>query len=78
MWLRGTVVLEKSVWHTGSQIGKSHMTGWPKSIPSDLRNRIEEVMGFRTRPSGQDVWGAVHDWREANGVEPPPHLQDDG
>lgn len=54
------------------------MASWPKTIPTDLRNRVEEVLGYRTRPSGQDVWAAVYEWLEAHGVEPPPHLQKDG
>lgn len=47
------------------------MASWPKTVPTDLRNRIEEVLLYRTRPTGQDVWGAVYEWLEGQGVEPP-------
>lgn len=53
------------------------MTAWPKTTPPDLRRRVEEVLGYRTRPTGQDVWGAVQEWLEAHKVEPPTDLQDD-
>ena len=50
------------------------MASWPKTIPPDLRNRVEVVLGYRTRPTGQDVWGVVQEWLEAHKVEPPPDL----
>ena len=43
---------------------------WPKSLPDDLRHRLESVMGYRCfGPS--EVWDAVREWLEAEGVEPP-------
>ena len=54
------------------------MASWPKTVPTDLRNRVEEVLSYRTRPTGQEVWGAFQEWLDANGVEPPPGLQRDG
>lgn len=42
---------------------------WPKTVPDDLRRKLEAVLGYRNRPAPQDVWGAVLEWLEANGVE---------
>lgn len=52
------------------------MSSWPKSIPPDLRKRVEQVLGYRTRPTRQDVWGAVHEWLEFHGVEPSLDLRE--
>lgn len=43
---------------------------WPKSLPEDLRCRLESVMGYR-RYGPAEVWDAVREWLEAEGVEPP-------
>jgi hypothetical protein len=44
---------------------------WPKTVPDDLRRRLEEVLGYRNRPAPQDVWGALLEWLEGEGIEPP-------
>jgi hypothetical protein len=44
---------------------------WPKTVPDDLRRKLEAVLGYRNRPAPQDVWGAVLEWLEMNGVRPP-------
>jgi hypothetical protein len=43
---------------------------WPKTVPDDLRRRLEAVLGYRNRPAPQDVWGAVVEWLESEKVEP--------
>ncbi len=43
---------------------------WPKSLPDDLRHRLESVMGYR-RFGPSEVWDAVREWLESEGVEPP-------
>lgn len=43
---------------------------WSKTVPDDLRRKLEAVLGYRNRPEPQDVWGAVLEWLEAEGVKP--------
>lgn len=43
---------------------------WPHSVPDDLRHRLEGVMGYR-RFGPAEVWGAVREWLESEGVKPP-------
>jgi hypothetical protein len=43
---------------------------WPKTVPDDLRCKLEAVLGYRNRPAPQDVWGVVLEWLEAREVEP--------
>lgn len=43
---------------------------WPKTVPDDLRRKLEAVLGYRNRPAPQDVWGAVLEWLESIDVEP--------
>jgi hypothetical protein len=43
---------------------------WPKTVPDDLRRKLEAVLGYRNRPAPQDVWGVVLEWLEAREVEP--------
>lgn len=43
---------------------------WPKSLPDDLRRHLEGVMGYR-RFGPAEVWDAVREWLEEQGVEPP-------
>lgn len=53
------------------------MATWPKSVPDNLRPGLDAVLGYRNRPTSQDVWGAVLEWLEAEGVQPPdeqPHI----
>lgn len=49
-----------------------HSMPWPKTVPDDLRRRLDAVLGYRNRPAPQDVWGAVLEWLEGEGIEPPP------
>jgi hypothetical protein len=44
---------------------------WPKSVPDDLRRKLEAVLGYRNRPAPQDVWGAMLEWLQEIGVEMP-------
>lgn len=44
---------------------------WPKTVPDDLRRKLEAVLGYRNRPAPQDVWGAVLEWLETNQVQSP-------
>lgn len=44
---------------------------WPKTVPDDLRRKLDAVLGYRIRPVPQDIWGAVLEWLEQNEVEPP-------
>lgn len=47
---------------------------WPQTIPADLRPRLAEVLSFRNCGPAE-VWGAVRDWLEANGVEMPEGIK---
>jgi hypothetical protein len=47
-----------------------HPDPWPNLVPEDLRHRLEGVMGYR-RFGPAEVWDAVREWLEAEGVEPP-------
>ena len=47
------------------------LMSWPKTVPDDLRHKLEAVLGYRNRPAPQDVWGAVVEWLEAENVEVP-------
>jgi hypothetical protein len=47
---------------------------WPHSIPAGLRNRLAEVLSFRNHGPAE-VWGAVRDWLEENGVEMPEGIE---
>ena len=49
---------------------------WPKSVPQDLRKRLDEVLSFRTF-GPTDVWSEVRDWLIAHGVEAPDELPED-
>lgn len=42
---------------------------WPKTVPDDVRRRLEAVLSYRNRPAPKDVWGAVLEWLEAGGAE---------
>lgn len=44
---------------------------WPKTVPDDLRRKLEAVLGYRNRPAPQDAWGAVLEWLEESDVEAP-------
>ena len=44
---------------------------WPKTVPDDLRRKLEAVLGYRNRPEPQDVWGAVLEWLESKGIAMP-------
>lgn len=50
---------------------------WPKSLPDDLRRRLEGVMGYRSFGPAE-VWDAVREWLEERGIEAPsmPPLND--
>ena len=47
---------------------------WPKTVPDDLRRKLEPVLGYRNRPAPQDVWGAVLEWLEEERVNAPEGL----
>ena len=49
---------------------------WPKTVPDDLRRKLEAVLDYRNRPAPQDVWGAVLEWLEAEGIKPTEHTED--
>lgn len=53
-----------------------HMMTWPKSVPPDLKKRLDEVLSFRTFGPAE-VWGEVRDWLVAHGVEAPDKLPED-
>jgi hypothetical protein len=48
-----------------------HGMPWPKTVPDDLRRKLEAVLGYRNRPEPQDVWGAVLEWLESKGIAMP-------
>lgn len=47
---------------------------WPKTVPDDLRRKLEAVLGYRNRPAPQDIWGAVLEWLEATELESPSKM----
>ena len=49
------------------------MRKWPRTIPIDLRCKLESLREYRSAPSLQDDWGAVFEWLNKLGVEPPEH-----
>lgn len=51
---------------------------WPKTVPEDLRRKLEAVLGYRNRPMPQDLWGAVLEWLEAEGVTVPSDIDRNG
>ncbi len=50
------------------------MTNWPNTIPPDLARMLRHPLGMRSRPSPQDVWGAVQEWLRAHEVPVPETL----
>lgn len=46
------------------------MTLLTTNTPASLRPRLDEVLSFRNH-GAPEVWGAVRDWLQANGVEMP-------
>ena len=44
---------------------------WPSRIPYDLHRAFATQDEFRTPASDQDRWGAIREWLEKHGVEPP-------
>lgn len=50
------------------------MTGWPFTIPEDLRKALDEQEEFRDSPATQDRWLAIKEWLEAHGVKAPEEL----
>ncbi len=49
------------------------MNQWPRTIPFDLKKRLEALREYRSAPSVQSEWGEIFDWLEKHGVEPPEH-----
>lgn len=46
---------------------------WPHRIPAGLRNRLEAVLSQRSHGAAE-IWGALQEWLEAEGVEKPEHV----
>ncbi|WP_162896874.1 hypothetical protein [Ruegeria sp. AD91A] len=49
------------------------MKKWPRTIPYDLKCRLEQLREYRSTLSIQTQWGEVLEWLEKHGVEPPDH-----
>ncbi|NOD92489.1 hypothetical protein GS636_06795 [Ruegeria sp. HKCCD4884] len=49
------------------------MNKWPRTIPYDLRCRLETLLEYRDAPSIQTQWGTILEWLEHHGVTPPDH-----
>lgn len=43
---------------------------WPRSIPEDLRRRLEGVMGYRSFGPAE-IWDTLREWLESEGIDPP-------
>ena len=50
------------------------MQKWPSMIPHDLRNYLLDLERMRCPTTPQDQWGAIKEWLEKHGVEPPDHM----
>jgi hypothetical protein len=50
---------------------------WPNSCPPDLRRELESVLGWRSHGPAE-IWGAMKEWAERHGVEPPAELPGEG
>ena len=61
----------KSSFRRSSVPDTFHGMPWPKTVPDDLRRKLEAVLGYRNRPEPQDVWGAVLEWLESKGIAMP-------
>ena len=46
---------------------------WPKTIPEDLRCKLESVMGFRSFGPA-DLWGEIREWLDHHEVPAPDRL----
>ncbi|WP_170746512.1 hypothetical protein [Ruegeria lacuscaerulensis] len=49
------------------------MTKWPRTIPYDLRCKLEGLREYRSAPSLQDDWGAIFEWLHKHDIQPPDH-----
>ncbi|MCU0826672.1 MAG: DUF3486 family protein [Tabrizicola sp.] len=43
---------------------------WPKTVPEDLRRRLEGVLGYR-QFGPAEIWDELREWLEKQGIEPP-------
>ncbi|WP_170425682.1 hypothetical protein [Ruegeria arenilitoris] len=50
------------------------MTTWPRTIPFDLKKRLETQQQYRSLPSLQSQWTEIREWLEKHGVEAPEGL----
>lgn len=49
------------------------MSRWPTTIPHDLARALAELDRQLNTTTDADRWGAIVEWLEAHGVEPPDH-----
>lgn len=47
------------------------MKKWPRTIPYDLRCRLEALHEYRDAPSLQSQWATIYEWLEKHDVTPP-------
>ena len=50
------------------------MPAWPRTIPQDLKHKLDALEGFRNPPGHQDRWGAIREWLEGHGLDAPAGL----
>ncbi len=48
------------------------MTEWPRTIPFDLKCKLEQLQEWRSKPSLQDEWTTIREWLTKHGVEACP------
>ncbi|WP_058275850.1 hypothetical protein [Ruegeria atlantica] len=49
------------------------MKRWPRTIPYDLKCKLENLRENRSAPSLQDDWSAIFEWLTKHDVQPPEH-----
>ncbi len=50
------------------------MTEWPRTIPFDLKCKLEQLQEWRSKPNLQDEWATIREWLTKHGVTAPDVL----